>query len=182
MSLIEDTFALSTKILKEDLKKAREKELVEGYFNITYNGRPTAIDYYVEYENEKACLVVNFREEPQRILLSEEELTFGIRTYLTCACGNRVNTLYLKEGVFACRECHNLKYQSTTINRNSRHGNFLYKQSQIIKAMDMRESMGRIFYKSQYTKKFNRYLNICTRVGLYNEVIEAQKLLTRINS
>ena len=63
MTLVENTFALSTNLLKEDLRKAREKELVEGYLNISYNGRPTIVDYYVEYENEKAYLVVNFGEK-----------------------------------------------------------------------------------------------------------------------
>jgi len=181
MNLIENTFALNTKLLKEDLKKARDKELVEGYLNISYNGRATVFDYSVEYENEKAYLAVVFNEDTQRILLAEEELTFGTRTYLTCACGQRTNALYLNKGVFACRKCHKLKYQSTTINRNSKHGKFLYKQSQVLKLMSLRESMSHIFYKSQYTKKFNRYLSLCNRAGLISEVIDARELMSAIN-
>ena len=182
MNLIENTFNLNTKLLKEDLKKAREREPIDGFLNINYNGRPSVVDYYVEYENEKTYLIINFGEKPQRILLSEEELTFGTRSYLTCTCGNRVNALYLDKGVFACRDCHKLKYQSTTINRNSKHGQFLYQQSQILKAMSMRENMTRIFYKSQYTRKFNRFINLCTKTGLLKEVIESGKLLTAINT
>jgi len=181
MTLIENTFALSTNLLKKDLRKAREKETAEGYLNIAYNGRPSVIDYCIEYENGKAYLVVVFNENTQRILLSKEELTFGTRSYLVCACGNRVNALYLDKGIFACRNCHKLRYQSTTINRNSRHGQFLYQQSQLIKAMDMRENINRIFYKSKYTKKFDSYLNLCARLGLFDEVLEAQKLLIAIN-
>jgi len=48
--------------------------------------------------------------------------------------------------------------------------------------MNIRGSMNRIFYRSQYTKKFNRYLNVCARVGLFNEVLDAQKLLIAINN
>ncbi|MFH2144058.1 MAG: hypothetical protein ABIJ97_16655 [Bacteroidota bacterium] len=184
MTLVENTFALSTKLLKESLKKARAKETVEGeYLNYLDSGRPSALDYYIEYSIDGSTyLVVNIGVEPQRILLSEEELTFGTRTYLTCGCGQRTNALYLKEGVFACRECHQLSYQSTTINRSSKHGKFLYKSSLAIKAMKMREGMSHIFYGSRYTKKFNNYLNLCNRAGLFNEVFEAEKLLTAINS
>jgi len=181
MNLIENTFNLNTKLLKEDLKKAREREPIDGFLNINYNGRPSVVDYYVEYENEKTYLIINFGEKPQRILLSEEELTFGNRSYLTCTCGNRVNALYLDKGVFACRDCHKLKYQSTTINRNSKHGQFLYQQSQILKLMSLRESMSHIFYKSQYTKKFNRYLDLCSRAGLTSETLDAKELMTAIN-
>ena len=138
MNLIENTFALNTKLLKEDLKKARERKPVENYLNISHNRQHSVIDYYIEYEEEGTYLVVAFNEDTQRILLAEEELTFGTRTYLTCACGQRTNALYLNKGVFACRKCHKLKYQSTTINRNSKHGQFLYKQSQILKLMSLR--------------------------------------------
>ena len=181
MNLIENTFALSIKSLKEDLRKAREKEPVEGFLNISYNERPSVVDYHIEFEEERTYLVVAFGIESQRILLSEEELTFGTRTYLTCACGQRTNNLYLKGGVFACRKCHKLKYQSTTINRNSKHGKFLYQQSQILKLMSLRESMSHIFYKSQYTKKFNRYLDLCGRAGLISEISDAKQLITAIN-
>ena len=181
MNLIENTFALSTKLLKEDLHRARERKSVEGFLNTNHNGRPSVIDYHIEYEEEGTYLVVALGIESQRILLSEEELTFGTRSYLVCACGNRVNALYLNKGVFACRNCQKLRYQSTTINRTSKHGQFLYQQSQILKLMSLRESISHIFYKSQYTKKFNRYLDLCGRAGLTSEISDAKELINAIN-
>ena len=181
-TLIENSFALSTNLLKKDLRKAREKDPVEGYLNVTANGKPAILDYRVEYEQERAYLVVTLGMEPQRILLEEHELTFGTRSYLTCECGCRVNALYLDKGIFACRKCKNLKYQSTTINRNSKHGKFIYQQNQILKLMTMRESLGRIFYRSQYSKRFKRWLGLCESAGLTNEVVDARKLMEAINS
>ena len=67
------------------------------------------------------------------------------------------------------------------INRNSKHGNFLYKQSQILKLISARENIGRIFYKSKYSKRFTRWLEIASRAGLVNEVEDAQRLMTAIN-
>ena len=180
--LIENTFALSAHLLKKDLRKARRKEPVEGYLNFSYHGKPSVLDYSTEYENEDAYLIVSFNAEPQRILLSEHELTFGTRTYLTCKCGYRTNALYLNKGIFACRKCHNLQYESNTSNRNSKHGKFLYQHHKIIKIMNMRESMGRIFYKSQYSKRFKRWLKLCNQAGLTDEIKDANDLMTAINS
>lgn len=180
--LVENSFALSTHLLKKDLHKARRKEPVEGYLNFLHNGKPSVLDYFTEYEGEDAYLVVSFNIEPQKILLSEHELSFGTRTYLTCKCGLRTNALYFNKGIFACRKCHKLRYKSVTINRNSRHGKFLYQQISVLKLMAMRESMGRILYKSQYSKRFKRWLKLCARAGLTKETLDAQNLMAAINS
>ena len=177
-TLIENTFGLSTKLLKESLKKARAKEPVEGeYLNYLDNGRPSALDYSVEYSIDGSTyLVVNIGVEPQRILLSEEELTFGTRTYLTCGCGQRTNALYLKSGYFACRKCQKLGYRSTTINTTSDHGMFMHLQNRRLKLMELREGMDRIFYRSTYTKRFRRWLKLCAKAGLFDEVADALRL------
>lgn len=180
--LIENSFALSTHLLKKDLGKARRGELVDGYFNFSHNGKQTVLDYSIEYEDDKPYLVINFTAKPQKILLSEQGLTFGTRTYLTCKCGSRTTALYLSKDIFACRKCHKLRYESTTINRTSRHGRFLYQVSRTIKLINRRERIGRMFYKSKYTKRYNRWLELCTRTGLTNEVSEAQKLLDAVNN
>lgn len=182
VELVENSFALSTHLLKKDLYKARRKEPVEGYLNFLYNDRPSVLDYSIEYGDECTYLIISFVAEPQKILLSEHKLTFGTRTYLTCKCGHKTSALYLNKGIFACRKCHKLRYESTAINRNSRHGEFLYQQRIVLKLMTMRENMGRIFYKSQYSKRFKRWLELCARAGLTKEVSEAQKLMKAINS
>ena len=180
-NLVESSCHINTHILKEVLQKAREKLPVSGFLNLVNGNTETPIDYRVEYEENSACLVIEFDTEPQRILLSHHELTFGTRTYLTCSCGCRTNALYLNKGVFACRKCHNLCYQSTTINKTTKHGKFLYKQSQIIKLMERREGLNRIFYKSQYSKPFMRWLSLCESAGLVNEVKDAKELMLAIN-
>lgn len=179
---MENSFALSMHLLKKDLYKAQRKEPVEGFLNFLHNERPSVLDYSIEYGDECTYLIISFNAEPQKILLSERELTFGTRTYLTCKCGCRTNALYLNKGFFACRKCHKLRYESTAINCNSRHGKFLYQQRNILKLMAMRESMGRIFYKSQYSKRFKRWLELCARAGLNKEVSDAQKLMADINN
>lgn len=181
--LIENTFALSTKLLKNSLRKARNKEPVQGeYLNFRHNGRPSALDYSIEYSFDgNTYLVITFDAEPQKILLSTRELTFGTRTYLTCGCGLKTNALYLKNTFFACRKCQKLRYQSTTINNTSDHGTFFYRESKRLKLMDMRESMDRIFYRSNYTKKFSRYLNLCFLAGKTDELENASELMDAIN-
>lgn len=182
-NLIENTFALSTKLIKESLKKAREKGPVEGeYLNYRDNGRPSALDYSIEHSFDgNTYLVVNVTAEPQKILLSYEELTYGTRTYLTCGCGKRSNALYLKSGYFACRKCQNLGYRSTTINTNSDHGMFIHLQTQRLKLMELREGIDRIFYKSTYTKRFKNWLKLCGRAGLFSEIESAIKLSEAIS-
>ncbi len=182
--LVESYFWLNTKLLKKTLKKARQKDPVEGeYLNFIHDGRSSSLDYSLEYSfNGDTYLVINFAEESQKILLAERELKFGSRSYLVCGCGKKTNGLYLKLGYFACRRCHKLKYESTTINRHSKHGQFLYQQSRLLKIMAIRESMNRIFYRSRYSKRFRRYLELCGRVGLTNEVSSAQKLMEGINN
>lgn len=181
-TLIEDSCALSTNLLKKDLRKARDREPVEGTLNIIYNNKPSILDYKVEYAGGETYLDVFFGIESQRILLSEYGLTFGMRTYLTCGCGARTNALYLKLGFFACRKCQKLSYRSTTINSKSEHGRFLYQQSKRLKLMEIRESIGRIFYKSKYTKRFMRWLKLCEQSGLFREVKSATDLMIAIDN
>jgi len=181
-TLVESCFHLDTKLLKKDLRKARQKEPVEEYLNFLFNGKPSVLDYRIEYEDNQTYLVVSFGVEPQKFLLSEQELIFGNRTYFVCGCGKRTTALYLNKGIFACRKCHNLCYQSTTINSATKHGRFIYQQSQILKIMEMRENMGRIFYRSQYSKRFMRWLDLCARVGLTKEVEDAKNLMFAINN
>lgn len=149
--------------------------------NFRHNGRPSALDYYIEYGLDgNTYLVVTVGEEPQKILLSEHQLNFGVRTYLTCGCGHRTNALYLKDTFFACRKCQNLSYASTTINPRSDHGIMLYRESKRLKLITMREQIGRIFYKSKYTKRFERWLKLCKQAGLYSQIKDALELMEAI--
>ncbi len=183
-TLIESCFGLSTKLLRNDLQKARQKEPVEGeYLNFIHNGKSSVLDYSIEYNSDgNTYLVVNVDIEPQKILLFERELTYGTRTYLVCGCGARVNALYLKGTFFACRNCHKLKYKSTTINTRSDHGMMLYQQNKRLKLIDMRESIPRPLYKSKWTKRFQRFLKLCNQSGLFSQVKDAQTTIETIKA
>jgi len=181
-TLVESCFCLDIKLLKNDLSKTRRKEPVEGYFNLVYQGKQSAIDYSVEYCDDKAYLVVSFTETPQRILLSEHELTFGTRTYLTCGCENRTNALYLKNGIFACRKCHKLTYESTTINTSSKHGKFFRQQHYLAKFLNSEDDTRRIFYRSKPTRRLNRRLDQLERAGLIDKKVKLQELITAVNN
>ena len=180
-TLKESCFALSTKLLRKSLQKARNKESVEEeYLNFLLNGRSSVLYYSIEYSDENTHLVVTNGEEPQKILLSNHDLTFGTRTYLTCGCGLRVNALYLKGTYFACFKCQNLRYRSTTISTTSDHGRMLYQQNKRLKLLDMRESIPRPLYRSKYTKKFIRFLKLCNQSGLLGPVRDAQTTMETI--
>jgi hypothetical protein len=180
-NLIENYFPLKIKSLKKDLQKAREKEPVNGYLNLFNGGKPAIAHYSMEYEDEAIYLLINFGTKPQRFLLSEQELTFGAKNYFVCTCGCRTTSLYLKDGVFACRNCHGLQYASSSINKNTKHGKYIFQQSQLNRIMDVRESVDRIFYRSQFSKRYKYWLNLCSRAGLNDEVRRANDLLVGIN-
>ena len=181
-TLVENTFALSTKLLRKDLQKAREKKPVEEqYINFIHNGNSSVLFYSIEYDFENtAYLVINFTGESQKIRLSREELTFGTRTYLTCGCSKRVNTLYLKNTFFACFNCHQLRYKSTTINSRSDHGRMLYMQNKRLELIEMRESIPRPLYRSKWTKRFIRFAKLCDKAGLFSQVKDAQTTMKAI--
>ena len=180
----EDYFALSTKLLKRDLERARKKEPVEnGYLNFVHNGRSGALDYSIEYSFDgNTYLVVQIGEEPQKILLAERELRFGPRSYLTCGCGNKTNALYLKSSYFACRRCQKVHYRSTNLNKTSEHGQFLFLQTRRLKLIEQREKIDRPIYKGRYTKRFMRWLGHCSRAGIFNEAIQAWEAMEAIRS
>ena len=181
-TLVEKCFRLDTKILKKFLKKARNKEPVEGeYLNFLDNGRPSALDYSIEYDFDgNTYLVVNVAAEPQKILLSEQKLELGVRSYFVCGCGCRVTALYLKMGWFGCFRCQRLRYRSTSINTTSEHGRFLQLQGKRLKLIEEREKISRPIYKGGYTKRFLRWLGLCAKAGMFNEVTRAWKAMDAI--
>jgi len=149
-AIIGDHFALTTCLLKDTFKKARNKEPVNGeYLNFVNNGQPTVLFYSIEDSFDgNTYLVINFNAESQKFLLSHRELTFGTRTYLVCGCGKKCNALYLKIDYFACRTCQGLHYRSNTVNAKTDLGIILRREEKRIKLMDMREEMSRIIYQA----------------------------------
>lgn len=85
------------------------------------------VDYKMNLNREPNIINIRFsdgRKESssidQAIEIEKQELLFGTRFFFKCRCGKRLNVLYLRPDMpycFACRECLNLKYFLTTINR-----------------------------------------------------------------
>jgi hypothetical protein len=67
----------------------------------------------LSYHDQRAA---ELRDVEQRVELSSIPAEFGgSRTYLLCpgeGCGRRVSVLYFRRGVFRCRLCHGLAYES----------------------------------------------------------------------
>ena len=81
--MIESCFQLNTKLLRKDIRHAREQKTgIGGVINISYGNIKSVADYYIEYGAENNCLIINYGEEEQRIKLAESELTFGTRAGL----------------------------------------------------------------------------------------------------
>ena len=121
--------------------------------------------------------------EPQIINLEMVFLTYGERTYFKCpSCELVVSKLYLPEdsGEFKCRKCHGLQYFLTTFNKHSIAGRQFYKMDRLQKMAICRENMGRILYNGRYTKRFNRFLKLCSKSGFDEAVRSAQNLINLI--
>jgi len=118
-------------------------------------------------------------QEPQRLILEQIDLTFGPMVYFVCGCGYRALKLYLppKGTRFACRSCQKLGYRGSGLNPKSVAGKAIHQIERISKLADTRASMSRIFYRGQYTRRFNRFLTQCGDAGLNSIVDDARDLL-----
>jgi hypothetical protein len=112
----------------------------------------------------------------QRIELTMQAVTFGVRYYFECNCGLRVNKLYLPPGqrAYKCRTCYRLRYEITTFNRSSGPGQLLYRTNRMIKLANKRAGMNRVMYGGRYTRRFERFLNLCGRAGLADVINDAR--------
>ena len=182
--LIEHCSIITTKRFRQDLQRVKELgRSVSGFIDIKHGNSLSKADYTVEYGAEFDYLVIHNEGTEQRIRLVDGQLKLGVRIWFICQCGAHIAKLYLPPGgkEFKCRRCHSLSYQSCTINKNSKHGAFIYKNSLILKVLAARENISRIFYRSKYTKRFNRWLDLCDKAGLLQERASANDLMGDIN-
>jgi len=182
---LDSCFILDTKMLKKNLRLAREhKSGLGGFIDISfeYKEKKTQADYHFIYDPEYDYLVIHYDGKEQKIKLAESQMRLGSRSWFVCGCGKWVGKLYLPElfKSFKCRHCCGFYYPSTRINKRSKHGKFLYKNSKMLKLIEMREKISRIFYKSQYTKAFLHWLKLCDEVGLTGERLNAMLLMVDI--
>ena len=182
--IIEGTPYLSTSSIKRDFLRCRKKvENISGDVYISYGIKSVKCNYWFEYRDKSTFFVISIDgNDPQDILLSERELMCGTMSYFVCECGKQCLKLFLPldQTKLKCRACHGLTYELSTINRSSKHGLFLYRTNRTLKLADQRAEINRIFYKSQYTKRFQRFLRLCTKAGLHKNAEDAQKFIKAI--
>jgi len=85
----------------------------------------------------------------------------GTRYWFTCPlyrqgkyCGRRVRILYMGQGLFGCRHCHNLTYSSRNVSQRFR----AFSQALLAErgAMDLQQQLKRTHYRGKPTLKRRR--------------------------
>ena len=152
----------------------------------TSGNKPSDLNLWFEDDQNDPNIVhvsVN-GQEPQKLALEYIDITFGPVAYFICNCGRRVARMYLVSNSteLKCRLCHNLRYRLSTLNPNSVAGKAIYRLDRVNKLIETRENMSRIFYRGQYTKRMNRFLTLCNKVGLDSVVNDAKSLLEVVKS
>lgn len=178
--LIENCFVLSVKAVLRSIDRAEPLEAA-------LNGHRFGVQCQFNTTTDPSAILTYTRgQEPQKIALEWQDLTFGRTAYFRCSCGYRCRHLYLPPGRatsgFGCRQCHHLKYELSSINRSSVHGKLFYRTNRMIKLASKREEMRRIFHKGDYTHRYQRFLKLCDRAGLSGVVNDARDLLNAVQA
>lgn len=86
----------------------------------------------------------------------------GFRHWFMCGCGRCVGVLYLVDGFFACRHCHNLTYTSRKISRRDKVDSYYqeYVDSLISK---IRSKTKLYYYNNKPTKNAKRIFKLMGR-------------------
>lgn len=162
-AFVEDSFAISP----NDVLQNR------------YNGRTDITCWPEDDSTDPATVFVSMAgNEPQKLNLEWEEITYGNRAYFVCSCGHRASKLYLPPHghEFKCRECHSLQYRLSSFNRHSVAGRAIYRMNRLQKLTDSRANMSRILYNGKFSKRFESFLRLCDRAGLDSIVNGANDL------
>lgn len=116
---------------------------VRFFYSLNTSGGEQRIDYKVEIL-ETPCVLG------------------GNRYWFKCpivignlACNRRVGVLYLVDGIFACRHCHNLTYSSQNVSGKYKAFGRIISQPEI---STLRSEIKRPYYRKQITKKLNKLI------------------------
>lgn len=109
--------------------------------------------------------------------------SFGEVAFFTCISGHRISKLYLPPSgaAFECRRCQKFRYRLSNLNRNSVAGQAIHKFDAMRKIYDAKLNI-RIFYRGKLTRRFNRWVARCGKVGLTAEFIVAKALVDMVES
>lgn len=103
----------------------------------------------------------------QSIVVETWPVGYGLRRYWQCQCGRPCSVLYMRPDhpIFACRECLNLKYSLSYLNRHTKVGRLLYRAHWANKSMNLQESITRVDYGGKYTRKAANLMLIARKIG-----------------
>ena len=79
-------------------------------------------------------------------------------------CRRRVASLFMKDGVFACRHCHNLTYASKNKNRRRPENVHLENLKDYQTMEKLLEEIKTPYYRGKPTKKYQQYKDLQARI------------------
>ena len=109
----------------------------------------------------------------------------GTRYWFTCpgggingySCGLRVRTLYMLNGVFCCRHCHDLTYTLKNLNYGSKRHEIVSFSKLLEKISKLNASIKRNTYNNKRTRKFVRLGNIFAKYqNLKSKILGEQSI------
>lgn len=161
----EDCYRLTISDMGKKLLKNENK----GTLKLSNGSNHLYMTYEIKHKDRRPKAIIGFTSNlksatvltHQTIEIEEDVAPYGLRPYFTCPeCDTMRRVLYLPPGgedYFKCWRCQGISYQSTRINRRT-CGGFLYYTDRIIKLMNKREKMSRLFYRGKVTKKYRAFI------------------------
>lgn len=166
----DDLYSFSTKELKVFLKKDSEKICTLTWEN-SFFGRQLQVrilkrmnEIQITY-NAKSIFCESVVTCRQRIAIVDTRCHLGgKRFWFLCpglnaegSCQKRVGRLYLKDGAFACRHCHELTYKS----KNTRELTGLMRVLELAMSLEnMATNLKRTHYRGKPTRQYRQYLKL----------------------
>lgn len=152
---------MGKKLLKNENKGTLKLSNGSDHLYMTYkikhmDRRPKAIIGFTS--NLKSATVLTH----QTIEIEEDVVPFGLRPYFICPeCNTICRVLYLPDDKdycqFKCHKCQNIVYHSTRVNRHTCGGMFYYTE-RLLRLMNKREKIPRLFYRGKATKKHKAFI------------------------
>lgn len=99
-----------------------------------------------------------------KLFLNSTQCNFGgLRHWFECVCGRCVGVLFMVNGSFACRHCHDLTYTSRKISSRDKLDPSYQDYLEIL-ASKIRSKTSRYFYNNKPTKNSRRIFKLVGRV------------------
>lgn len=165
--------------LKKNGHLSKDRNLSWSTIQWSCNGEPSGnISFRINSESTSPYMQLMYRAKDHRALEDEwndhdhsidlEKISCnfgGYKWFFRCKlyknsvfCGKRARVLYMVNGLFGCRQCANLSYESCNEGKRFR---WLFKfVAQEDKEMKLFQSLRRFYYRGKPTKRYARYLRL----------------------